>query len=709
MKIHTGLTVIIAAALLLELTTGVLYYAAQNIIQSTVQVMVNREMNALYLCIRNKLVRVEATIENMSWVIANDLTEEDSIYSYLHQLVEHTPSVLGSGVAFVPNYFPEKGYWFEPYAVRRAEGTIERMQLGGEHHDYTQLELYKTTLATGHGHWCEPYMDKDGAQAMVTTYGVPVIDANGQDVGVVAVDISLDWLDFVMNEDRQYESTRRFLVTGNMNRLAGEDCPIFHKALEYLKTDRDSAGYVALKDVDGRLQHVFYTPVGGMTDWVLINVLDDGDLYGKLRRMRLMLLLPVMIGLLFAGFIVYRSSRSLERLRQVNEEKNRIGGELRVASRIQQAMLPPNRLRQEDVDIGGSLAPAREVGGDLYDYFIRDAKLFFCIGDVSGKGVPSAMLMSVVHSLFRSASAHENSPSRIMLSINETCCQGNESNMFVTLFVGVLDLPTGMLRYCDAGHDAPLISCGSTFCTLDCVPHLPVGVFDDVKYQTQETRLEPDSVIFLYTDGLTEAKEKTGKLFGKPRVEDELKRCADHEPAEILQSMTKAVHAFVGDSEQSDDLTMLAIRYTPQQYQSVLTETIVLKNDLHEVPRLNSFQKDIYHRLNLAPSLAIKLQLALEEAVVNVIDYAYPVEVEGTIEVRIMSDGHSLKLMITDMGASFDPTVKEKADTSLSVEDRQIGGLGILLMREMMDSINYERIDGKNVLTMIKMIEETKD
>ena len=161
---------------------------------------------------------------------------------------------------------------------------------------------------------------------------------------------------------------------------------------------------------------------------------------------------------------------------------------------------------------------------------------------------------------------------------------------------------------------------------------------------------------------------------------------------------------FVGDAEQSDDLTMLAIHYIPKHFESTLTETLLIKNNVHEVSKFSTFIKSVMDKLNIEKTLARQLRLAIEEAVVNVIDYAYPAGQEGDIEVRIMSDGKTLKTVLIDSGVAFDPTAKEKADTSLSADDRQIGGLGILLVRELMDSINYERIDGQNILTLIKKV-----
>ena len=298
-----------------------------------------------------------------------------------------------------------------------------------------------------------------------------------------------------------------------------------------------------------------------------MSIQNDKEVFSKLGKIRTTLLLPVLAGLILIGFIVWRTSRNLERLRKVKAEKERIGGELRVASEIQQSMLPHSLIQHADVDIFGSLVPAREVGGDLYDYYIRDEKLFFCIGDVSGKGAPSAMVMGVIHSLFRAFSTHENNPARIMQAINEVSCQGNESNIFVTMFIGVLDLPTGRLRYCDAGHDAPIVlrsqesgdrsqetgdrsqetgdRSQESVVHIPVEPHLPVGVFEDIKYGVQETQLKPDSTLFLYTDGLTEAKDAGRKQFGLKRVEEVLRADCPIQPRQLIETITRQVHQFV--------------------------------------------------------------------------------------------------------------------------------------------------------------------
>ena len=703
-KTNTSLTVIISAVLLLELMMGLMFYAAQNFIQRTMERMVRVEMNAIYLCIRNKLANVEVTIDNLSWVVSESLNEPDWMFDVTKQMVSDNPIIYGSGIAFTPYYYRSKGKLYEPYSVRRGGDSIVTMQVGRNHVIYTNKEYYRVPVTTGKSLWSEPYEDKVGVIGMTTTYSSPVRDTSNKIVGVIFADIPTRLLEDIMNEEKVYKTTQRFLVTGSYNKLVGEDTPLFQEILKLLKVDNDKTDYFTTKDKDGNKYHVFYTPVGGKTDWVLINIVNDNEVFSRLRMMRLMLMLPLSLGLIFSLFIVWRSSRNLNHLRRINAEKERIDGELRVASEIQQSMLPQGEITVENLELEGFLKPAREVGGDIYDYYVRDEKLFFCIGDVSGKGAPAAMLMAVVQALFRSASAHESNPARIILSINEAACQNNKSNMFVTMFVGVLDLPTGHLRYCDAGHDAPLLMEDGKWKQIDAVPHLPVGVFADTKYEMQTLTLLPSSTIFLYTDGLTEAKDAARKQFGLERIMTILEESTDDEPKDILANISDAVDKFVKNAEQSDDLTMLAIKYHALQFESTLTETLTIKNDVHEVKRFSEFMKSAIEKLNVDTSLARQLRLAVEEAVVNVIDYAYPIDSEGDIIINMMYDGNTLRFQIIDTGVAFDPTAKQRTDTTLSAEDRQIGGLGILLVRELMDSINYERIDGKNILTLIKNI-----
>ena len=260
-------------------------------------------------------------------------------------------------------------------------------------------------------------------------------------------------------------------------------------------------------------------------------------------------------------------ARYVDELQVTTAQKASFESELKVAHDIQMSMLPkifPPYPDRNDVDIYAQLTPAKAVGGDLFDFFIHDDQLFFCIGDVSGKGVPAALVMAVTRSLFRNISSQVMEPHMIVGKLNEVLAEENETNMFVTAFVGVLNLKTGLLRYCNAGHDAPLIVEGRQCTKVDVIPNLPIGVMPDWNFTTQETQMAPGSVIFLYTDGLTEAEDIAHNQFGEERVLDVLSSMKPQhdtlKPQEIIDKLTNAIHAFVGEAEQSDDITLLTIQ-----------------------------------------------------------------------------------------------------------------------------------------------------
>ena len=253
-------------------------------------------------------------------------------------------------------------------------------------------------------------------------------------------------------------------------------------------------------------------------------------------------------------------------LKETTAEKASIENELRVAHDIQMSMLPktfPPFPERNDIDLAASLTPAKDVGGDLFDFFIRDNRLFFCIADVSGKGIPASLLMAVTRSLFRNVAAHVLEPNLIVATLNKAIVENNEKNMFVTVFVGVLDLATGELLYCNAGHNSPLLI-GDGVGFLPCDPNLPIGVIPGYGFSLQQTTLQPKTTIFLYTDGLNEAENIRHALFGDNRVLEVAQTLLDEDKNQvetIVKEMAEAVHAFVGEAEPSDDLTMLAVQF----------------------------------------------------------------------------------------------------------------------------------------------------
>ena len=402
---------------------------------------------------------------------------------------------------------------------------------------------------------------------------------------------------------------------------------IFTQTLEQPDTALTALGYAMQRgeegikhmNINGKDSYVFYKPLG-QTGCSMAIVCPESDIFSGFDRLHHTVMTIVTVGLLLMLFLFIRIiTRELKPLRRLAHEaetiasgqfdaplpdfkrideigqlshsfgnmqqslvkyieelktttaqKASIESDLRIASGIQMGMLPenfPTKDDRDDVQLYASLTPAKEVGGDLFDFYFRDEKLFFCIGDVSGKGVPASLFMAVTRSTFRTVSAHESMPDRIVTLMNKTIADMNKNQMFVTLFVGVLDLPTGLLRYSNAGHDAPLLV-GAGVGELPCDPNIPVGFMPEWKYSLQEAQIFTDTTIFLFTDGLSEAMNANDEQFQIERVNDVAVQALanqQQEPRQLIARMTEAVHQFVGDAEQSDDLTMMAIQYIKQQ------------------------------------------------------------------------------------------------------------------------------------------------
>ena len=541
---------------------------------------------------------------------------------------------------------------------------------------------------------------------------------------------------------------------------------IFTQTMEKPDTALTALGYAMQRgeegmkhmSINGKDSYVFYKPLG-QTGCSMAIVCPESDIFSGFDRLRRTVMIIVAIGLLLMLYMFIRIItrelqplqrladeaetiasgqfdaelpnfqrideigqlsqsfgnmqqslvRYIEKLKETTAQKASIDSDLRIASGIQMGMLPvkfPTRDDRDDVQLYASLTPAKEVGGDLFDFYFRDEKLFFCIGDVSGKGVPASLFMAVTRSTFRTVSAHESMPDRIVTTMNKTIADMNKNHMFVTLFVGVLDLPTGRLYYCNAGHDAPLLI-GAGVGELPCDPNIPVGFRPKWKYSLQEAQIFTGTTIFLFTDGLTEAMDANKALFQMERVNEVANRVLakqQQEPRQLISLMTEAVHEFVGDAEQSDDLTMMAIQYIKQQSDVRMRKGIVLSNDTQEVPQLNAFVEEVCQTVGFSQPVMMQIKLAIEEAVVNVMKYAYPSGHRGEVTIEAASNDVRLKFTIIDSGKPFDPTVQSEVDTSLSAKQRKIGGLGIHIMRQNMDSINYERMGNLNVLTLRKKI-----
>ena len=401
----------------------------------------------------------------------------------------------------------------------------------------------------------------------------------------------------------------------------------------------------------------------------------------------------------------------IDQLTQTTAANERIKSELSIANNIQQSMMPkthqplPDR---SDIDIYASLVPAKEVGGDLFDYYLYHNKLCFIVGDVSGKGIPAALYMAMTMRVFRIACRHHiNSAHEIAEAMGRTLAENNESNMFITAFIGVLDLETNKLGYCNAGHNQPLMVYPDGHCSLlQSESNIPLGILEHFDYEGDSMDFLVGTKMLVYTDGLTEAENPQKKQFGEEQLIHTVEDLTFLSSREIVTTLDSKVRHFANGAEQSDDLTILCIsKQAPKR-------TLFITNEMSEVTKLKQFMEGAAREFGIPDDIQLSLNLAVEEAVVNVINYAYPKGTEGDIEINITNSpipdlsesSTEVIFTIIDQGVPFDPTTHDEADTTSELEERQIGGLGIHLIRNIMDRVEYQRDGNSNKLTMTKIL-----
>ena len=513
--------------------------------------------------LRRMLSDVYVAAENNVHDIERDLSNPDKLFAHVERIVKNNPSIICCGLLFEPDYYPQKGKFFVPYATRGSDDQIRVTRIDSIYQSYIDEDWYQQRMNNDSADWTEAYFENlqhtnNKEQRLLTTYAIPLHDGKAQHpVALLCCDLSLEWLRTKMKENV-------IVIDGQGTYISHPDkARMLSDTLAVKDIIKGSKGS-AMVTIDGVKSWLYYRHVKH-TDWTMAIVVPEDVILSNARGLNLIILLAMIIGLV--AIYLFCRHQIKEIADPISVQKAAVERELQIAHDIQMAMLPkmfPPFPDRYDIDIFGELTPAKAVGGDLYDFFIRDEKLFFCIGDVSGKGVPASLVMAVTRALFRNIVTHITdpiaNPNHIVDSMNTSICDGNDSSMFVTLFVGVLDLQTGHLRYCNAGHDKPYID----GMQIQCDSNIPVGVMPDWNFTEQETDMAPGSMIYLYTDGLTEAENARHEQFGGQRIAD-IAASYKESPQELIKTMSGAVRQFVGDTEQSDDLTMFAIKYKPRK------------------------------------------------------------------------------------------------------------------------------------------------
>ena len=669
------LKIFIAISALL-LVSVIYYFHIRKEALHTAQMRAEAMLKTTERIIATRMGKIEIAVNTMQSMAEYALDDPDAMFEIAGYITDANQRIMGAGIAFKEDYYPEKGHWYETYVgYQNGSDTLVSKQIGSAEHDYFQMDWFKQGMAAKEGFWSNPYFDNAGGKTYMISYCCPIFDTANEAVGVICTDVTLDTLAGIVQGMSLYSHSYCTLISGDGTLLIPQP---------------ESAKKMGKK-------HVFTEEIDGKNMTMTI-IIPDADMYRRLRLSSLFFALVALTGIFTVAFIAHRLVRNLLKLNEIQIKEQHIEDELAIASTIQQALLPSGKLNPSihSIDIKGLQIPAKFVGGDLYDYYVRDNKLLFCVGDVSGKGVPAALLMTISHSLFRTVSAREDHPEQIMETLNSSISDNNPDIMFITMFLGVMDLSTGTIRYCNAGHNPPIVIRNGQAELLSTEPSLLLGVEMNARYTANELTLLPGDTLFLYTDGLTEAENIRKELFGERRALETAAISGTLTASEQMERMQQAVHTFVDGAEQSDDLTMLVIRFMGND------NTLCMSNDIEELNKLEPFLNGIFEREHLDMSMLPQIDLALEEAVTNIIMYAYPEGEKGTAELTVEVADGQISATLIDSGTPFNPLQQQEANLDVSLEERKIGGLGIHLIKEIMDVVEYAYEDGRNVLKMKK-------
>ena len=402
---------------------------------------------------------------------------------------------------------------------------------------------------------------------------------------------------------------------------------------------------------------------------------------------------------------------ALERGRLIEAyiEKERLEEGLKLAHDIQMSMLPktfPPFPERRDLDIFAAITPAKKVGGDFYDFFFLDEnRLCFAIGDVSGKGVPAALFMAVIKTLFKAIAGRVQNPGEILSTVNREICRDNDSQMFTTLFCGILDTRTGEIRYSNGGHNPPYHLSRAGVQQVPKTGGRVLGLLEETTYAGSRLVLGPGETLLLYTDGVTEALDPAEQFFSERRLESILTQINFASAREQIEHLTREITLFAAGAEQADDITTLAIRFLGPAGSNNGELQFTLKNRIAEIAALGERLGEFAAVHQLTPNVLHDLNLALEEAVTNIISHGYSDHREHEILVCIRVESGAVIAELKDDARPFNPLTVPEADATKPLDERTAGGLGIHLMRKLMDGIEYQRLEDGNLLIMKKNLE----
>lgn len=619
-----SLNVVLITSILFILVIGIVAYSSHKLLAEEATVSAQHLLESTIKEVEKTLKEVAVAAESGAWVVEEHKYDTSYVYHITSKIVSEYDCIVGSAVAYAPDFFPGR-HLCAPYSYKdESTGKLISKQIGTDKYNYLDMEWFSKSFERKSASWSEPYYDEGGAGILMSSYSTPLLDDEGNVYAILTADISLQWIADIVSVIKPYPSSHVNIASKDGHYLSiGADSLLKDETLlsTAQKADNEELLDIAKAMMDGKTGISTYSNRGQVSfavygplfnGWSAAIICQYRDVLMRLSRMHLVIILVLLCGLLALFGLCYLTIRKLtkplqefstsalsiangkfdtvlpqihsddeigqlrdsfdnmqrslttyiQNLKETTSANERFESELNIASKIQMAMLPKDFPSNDVVELYASLIPAREVGGDLYDFFLKGDRLYFAIGDVSGKGIPASMFMAITRSAFHFISGLGLSLDQIVAKINNAICDGNGNNTFVTLFVAGIDLKTGRMEYCNAGHN-PLVVIdpeeGPSL--LKVVPNIAVGVVNDFEYKLQSVDLRPGTRLVAYTDGVTEAECADKSLFGEERlVEWARSAAADLSAEQAVASLLGEVRAFAGGNEQNDDITIMTIK-----------------------------------------------------------------------------------------------------------------------------------------------------
>ena len=621
-----SLWIVLFAAVVFVAALGFMFVESRQAVHQEAESRASQVLESTVLRVNGLLDRVVVATDNLEWLVLRHLDAPDSMLVYARCFLENNPDLNGCSIAFEPYFFKDRGRYFSAYSYND-NGTVKVTQEGNDQYEYFYMDWYQLAKLLDRPCWTEPFFDQNlqdiYSKEMIASYCKPIKTAQGQYVGTIAVDLSLEWLSNTVSSVKPYPNSYSIMIGEGGTYFVHPDTTklfyqsIFTPMMETSDSTLTELGHAMQRgeegmkqlSINGEKSYVFYKPLSN-TGWSVAIVCPESDIFGGYNRLQRIVagiaLTGLLIMLLVFGRIVGKELKPLrqlavqteaiasgnfemalpvdgrtdeigqltqsfdnmqhslvsyiEELKKTTTQKATIESELRVASDIQMSMVPrifpafPNR---KDIDLFASMTPAKEVGGDLYDFFVQDERLYFCLGDVSGKGVPASLFMAVTRNMFRIVAQQGFSPAEVAEQINLFLTKDNETGMFVTMFIGMADLRTGRLDFCNCGHNPPVID-GQFLCIAD--NNQPLGLWEEAPFLGETIDDIRGRQILLYTDGLNEAENCEKELLGDSKVLELMADTTRLSSREVVDMLKESVEIHRSGATSNDDLTLMCLR-----------------------------------------------------------------------------------------------------------------------------------------------------